>query len=103
MVLYELYKRIGNLGTVIIGDAGRCHFYLLHLTVEIVARVRDADYADRGAIPEFGAVKLGNGDVEAGAQAIFQAADDLAPVFDGLRGFDVEFEREESDHSGIRG
>ena len=31
---------------------------------------------------------------------VFQTAHDLAPVFDRLRGFDVEFEGEESDHAG---
>ena len=43
-------------------------------------------------------IEFGDGHVETGAQPVFQAADDLAPIFDRLRRFDVEFEGEEGDH-----
>jgi hypothetical protein len=63
--------------------------------------VRDADDAKRGAVPEFGSVQFRNRYVETAAQLVFQAADDLAPILQGLRGFDVKFDGEKSNrHCG---
>lgn len=59
--------------------------------------MRNADDANGGAIPQFCPIKFGNGNVETRAQLVFQAAHDLAAIFERLRCFDVEFEREESD------
>jgi hypothetical protein len=65
--------------------------------------VGDADYADGGLIPEKARVEFGDGDVEGGAETVFEAARDLTLVFEGVRGFDAEFEGEESDHERSEG
>ena len=43
-------------------------------------------------------IQFGHGHVEVRAQPVFQAAHHLPLVFEGLRGFDVQFEGEKSDH-----
>ena len=91
-------KRIGNIGAVIVGDASGGALHILHKAIEVVAGIGDADDADGGAVPEFGGIEFSDGNVETGAQPVFQAADDLATIFDRLRRFDVEFEGEKSDH-----
>ncbi|HVH79686.1 MAG TPA: hypothetical protein VM782_09875, partial [Stellaceae bacterium] len=53
--------------------------------------------ADGGSIPQIRAVELSDRHIEARAEPVFQAAHNLASIFDGLRGFDVKFESEESD------
>ena len=95
------HKGIGDLCAVVVGDSCRRALNILHQAVEVVARVRNADDADGGAIPEFSGIKFGDRHVETGAQPIFQATHDLAPVFNGLGSFDVEFERKESDHAVV--
>ncbi len=98
MSVSEIFdERIGDVGAVVVGDAGGGAFDILHQPVEIVARIGDADHADGGAVPEFRGVEFCDGDVEARAQPVFQAAYDLPAIFDGLRGFDVEFEGEKGD------
>jgi hypothetical protein len=87
---------------VIVGDARGRAFYFFHQTVEIIARGRDADNADRGAVPELGRIEFGDRNVEARAQAVFQAPDDLASIFNRLRGFDVKFEGEKSDGHEVK-
>ncbi len=82
---------------MIVGDARGRAFYFFHQTVEIIARGRDADHADGGAVPELSRIEFGDRNVEASAQAVFQAPDDLASIFDRLCGFDVKFEGEKSD------
>jgi hypothetical protein len=37
-----------------------------------------------GAVPEAGVVELGDADVEAVAELVFEGAHDLAPVFKGV-------------------
>src|SRR4029077_13576874 len=93
-----LHKRIRNIGTVIVGHPCRLSFNFFHQTIEIVTRVGNADDADRGAVPQPGGVELCDRNVEAGAQAVFEAAYDLTFVLERLRGFDVEFEGEKSHH-----
>ena len=95
--LEVLDRAVGDIGTMIVGDAGGRILHVFHQTIEIIARVRNTDYAYRGAIPEFCSIQLSNRQVEARAQAILQAADYLPSVLQRLRGFDVEFECEESD------
>jgi hypothetical protein len=45
-----------------------------------------------------GGIELGDGNVERGAQPVFQAAGDLALVLERVGSFDVEFEGKRSDH-----
>jgi hypothetical protein len=99
IVLEVLYEGIRNVRTVVVGDARGRAFYIFHQAVEVVAGSGDADYADGGAIPEFGAIEFGDRDVEAGPQPVFQAAHNLPTVFDRLRGFNVEFEGKKSNHA----
>jgi len=82
---------------MIIGDARGRTLHVLYQAVEVIARIGDADHADGGAIPQFSGVEFGDRNVETGAQAVFQAAHDLAPVLDRLCSFNVEFEGKEGD------
>ena len=63
----------------------------------------DADHADGGLIPEKARIKFGHGDVEGGAETVFETARDLTLVLEGVRGFDAQFEGEESDHEQGKG
>jgi len=92
-----LDEGIGDFGSMVIRNAGRSALHIFHQSVQIIARMGDANHSDRGTIPEFGTIKLCDGNVEAGSHAVFQTSDDLAPVFDRLRRLDVKFEREECD------
>jgi hypothetical protein len=91
-------KRISNFCTVIVGDAHGGAFDFLHQSIEIIVRIRNADDANCGAVPQTAGIEFCNRNVEAGAQLVFQAAHHLTAIFEGLRGFDVKFEREKSDH-----
>jgi hypothetical protein len=93
----EFDEGIGDFGTVVICDAHGCTFHVLHQSIKIVARVRNTDHADGGAIPQFRPVQLRDGNVETSAQAVFQAAHDLPPIFDRLRRFNMEFESKKRD------
>src|SRR5690348_18207143 len=55
------------------------------------------DHADSRSLPQFLMSKFGDGDIEMRTQAIFQAAQHLALVFQRLRVFNVNFERQETD------
>jgi len=96
-------KRVSDFGPVIVGDASCGAFHVLHEPVQIITRMRNADHTKGGAIPQLCAIELRHGNIEAGSQTVLEAADHLAPILDGLRGFDVEFEGKESDHAGTRG
>jgi hypothetical protein len=81
MTVLEIFdKRIGDIRTVIVGDASSLAFDLLHQTVEVIARIGDADHADRGSVPQAGGIELRHRNVEARAQTVFQAAYDLSAV-----------------------
>ena len=59
--------------------------------------IGDRDGGDDGTLPGIEAVDFGDGDVEAIAEAVFEAFDDVAFVFEGVRVFDVDFEGEDTD------
>jgi len=82
---------------VVIRDARGLSLHVFHQSIEIVARIGDADDADGGSIPQATGIEFGNGDVKAGAQTIFQTAQHLPLVFERLRCFDVQFEGEKGD------
>src|SRR6267378_3892948 len=65
---------VGDIGSVVVGYSRGLAFYVFHQAVEVVARRGDADYADGGAVPESGGVEFGDGNVEAGAETVFEAA-----------------------------
>src|ERR1700730_7874301 len=54
--------------------------------------VRKGDDADGRALPDVVEVQFGDGDVEFAAQAVFQAAEDLALVLQGASVGNVQFE-----------
>ena len=94
-------ERIRDFSAVVVGDARGDALHFLHQSIEVVARVRDADDSDRGAVPKFGGVEFRDRNVEARAQPIFQAANHLTAIFDGLCCFDVEFECEKGDGHAV--
>ena len=94
---------VSNICTMIVRDPRSGALHILHQAIEIVARVRDADDADCGAIPKLRAIKFRDGDVESRPQPVFQTAHDLPPIFDGLRSFDVKFEGEKSNRHSVSG
>jgi hypothetical protein len=92
---FEVFpEAVGELGAVFVGHAAGGALDLFNEAVEVVARAGDGDDAESGGLPRDGFVELGDGDVEALAQLIFQRADDLAAVLEGLRVLDAEFEGE---------
>jgi len=100
--LKKIDERICNFCSVVIRNSRSRTLHILHQAVEVIARVGNTDHADCGAIPYVAGVEFGDGDVETGAQAVFQAAHDLSLVFQGMGGFDLEFERKEGDgHAAV--
>ena len=65
----------------------RLALHLLHEPLQIIARAGDADYADRGTLPQISFFQLGNGNVEFCPQPVFQRAHHLALVFERVRRF----------------
>ena len=63
--------------------------------------MRDTDDADGRLIPEQTRLKFGDGDVEGGAKSIFETARNLTLIFERVRAFDPEFEREEGNHEHV--
>jgi len=100
--LQEFQVRINDFGTVVVGNACRLPLHVLHQAVEVIAGTGDTDDANAGLIPERRWLEFGDRDVKAGSEAVFEAADYLPPVFQGLRRFDAQFEGEEGDQ-GFRG
>ncbi len=95
--LQVFYKRIGHFRAVIVGDARRQPFYVLHQSIEIVARIRNADHANRGAVPHGTCFEFGDRNVKASAETVLQATNNLAFILQRLRRFDVKFDGEEGD------
>jgi hypothetical protein len=92
--LLDLYKRIDDIGAVVVGNAHRGPLNLLHEASEIVARAGDADDAKRRALPKIALFELRDRYVEAAAQLVFQTAQHLALVFERMRALNAELEGE---------
>ena len=56
------------------------------------------DHAQGGALPGVAGIDLGHRDVEVGAQAVFHAAHHLPLVFQRVRAFNANLQREIRDH-----
>ena len=54
--LIIFHERIGDIGTVIVGDACGLALDFLHESVEIIARIGDADHTNRRSIPKAGGI-----------------------------------------------
>jgi hypothetical protein len=76
---------------------------LAELAGQVAGRVGDSDDTQRGAVPKYSVIKLGDGDVEAVAELFLKRANDLAPILEGLRVLDGEFESEHGERHGGKG
>src|ERR1017187_10410878 len=100
--LEKLHKGVRDLRAMIIGDAGSGALDVFHQAVEVVAGLGDGDGADGGLVPELRRIELGDRDIERGAQAVFDAAHNLALVLERVRRFDAEFEGQGGDHEHLQ-
>jgi hypothetical protein len=69
----------------------------LQRLLEVSGIVRERDDANLSALPGILVIEFGDGYVEACAEAILQAAQDLAFVFKGMRVRDENFQRQQTD------
>ena len=99
----KFHEGIRNLGTCIVGHSSGLALHAGHQAIEVALRVGDADYAQRGALPQVRMVEFGDRHVEGRAQAVLQAAHHLALVFERLRVFDAQFQGEKSNHRNKNG
>ena len=99
--LQIFHKRVRHFSPVVVGDAGGRTLDVLHQSIQIVARIGDADHANRSAIPKAARFEFGNRYIKAGPQTVLQAAHNLTFVLKRLRRFDVKFEREEGDGHSV--
>ena len=58
--------------------------------------VGESDDPDGGGLPDILEIEFGDGDVELAAEAVFEAADDLALVLERMRVGEAEFESEQA-------
>ncbi len=63
-------------------------FHFAELACQIAGGAGDGHDAEGGAVPDQGLVQLGDGDVEAVAELVFERAHDLSAVFEGVRVLD---------------
>jgi len=96
-LLLNLHEGIDDIRTVVVGNTHGGSLHLLHEPRKIVARAGDADDANCSALPQIALLKLRHRYVEAATQLIFQTAQDLALVFQGMRAFDAQFEGKNGD------
>src|SRR5580704_1212967 len=102
-ILQVFDERVANIRAVVVGNARGLPLHIFHESIEIVARVGDANHADGGAIPQAAGIEFGDRDVEAGAQAVFHTAQHLPLVLERLRRFDVEFQGKKRDRHSVLG
>jgi hypothetical protein len=62
----------------------------------VLLGIGESDDADGRGLPNVVEVEFGDGDVEFAAETIFEAADDLALVLEGVRVRETEFENEQA-------
>jgi hypothetical protein len=92
----------GDLGAKAFCNANGGGFQLLHQTGEVVAGAGDSGDAKGGGLPGGRIIHLGDGDIEAVSQFFFEAANDLAAVFERVSVFDAQLERHGGDgHRGF--
>jgi hypothetical protein len=97
------HERVRDVRAMVVGDACGLPLHILHQSIEISARVGDADHPKGGTIPQAAGIEFGDRNVETGAQTVFQAAQHLAFVLERLRRFDVKLEGEKGDHAVVSG
>lgn len=65
---------------------------LLEESGEVGRGAGDGGHPEGSAVPDGGFVEFGDGDVEGVAELVFEGADDLAAVLEGLGVIDLQFE-----------
>jgi hypothetical protein len=80
--LKVFHERIRYICPVIIRDPRSGSFHIFHQSVEIVARIGDGGDSNRCAIPYGARFDFRDRNVEAGTQAVFQAAQHLPFIFE---------------------
>src|SRR5579885_1331491 len=95
----ELHERIHDFCSRIIRNSHGLALHVFHQAIQVVTRVGYAHNSNGRAIPEVGRAQFSGCNVEVRAELGFQAADDLAFVFEGLRVLNAEFEGEKGNHS----
>ena len=93
----EVDEAVGDLSTMVVGNASGGGLDLFHQAAEVVSRGGDGDHAESRRLPEVGGIDLGDGDVEAGAETVLEAAQNLTAVLERLCAFNAEFEGEVRD------
>ena len=101
IVLNKFQIRIANLSPMIIGNTVGSALNFIHQALKIVTGRRDSDDSNRRLIPQSGGFHFSNGNIEAGAQTVFQTAHNLSPVFQRLRSFNAEFEGEKGEQGNL--
>src|SRR4029077_6835726 len=74
----------------------------LHRLLEVRGVIRKADDADLSALPGVVMVEFGDGHVKARAEAVFQTAQHLAFVLQGMRVRDENFQGQQADGHGAQ-
>ena len=74
------------------GDAVDGLVNLLELAGEIAGGRGDSCDAEGGTVPDNAVIKLGDGEVEAIAELVFERTEDLATVFERLSVGDLQFD-----------
>jgi hypothetical protein len=100
--LQVFQKRIRDIGATVVRDAGCLTFHVFHKAVQVIARVRNTDHAQGGAVPQSARIQLSHSNIEVRPQPVFQTAYNLPFVFERLRRFDVQFDGEKSNQWGRR-
>jgi hypothetical protein len=85
---------INDFRAEISGDAVGGTFDLLELSGEIAGGGGDGGDAHGCTIPYYPVIHFCDGEVEAVPEFVFHGAEDLATVFEGLGGGDLEFDGE---------
>jgi len=93
-VVEKVDEGVEDFGGEGVGEAMEGVVDLAHLAGEVGGGAGDGDDAEGGAVPEAGVVELGDPDVEAVAELVFERADDLAAVLEGLGVGDGELDGE---------
>ncbi|MCU1300618.1 MAG: hypothetical protein JWQ87_902 [Candidatus Sulfotelmatobacter sp.] len=88
---------------MIVGDARGLPLNVLHQSIKVVVRIRNAHHTNGGPIPKVAGLEFGDRNVEAGAQPVFQTSYDLPFILKRLCRFNVEFEGEKGNHAVISG
>ena len=94
---------VEDFGSECVGETVEGVVDLAHLAGEVVGGGGDGDDAEGGAVPEAGVVEFSDAYVEAVAKLVFEGADDLAAVLEGLGVGDGEFEGEFGDRHRVLG